>query len=100
MMDGSLPEFNNPKIAFSLNVSYYRRKRILDSIWSKDPEKKKKGKKVRDAFDSWLKMDKRLKMFAKGEDPDDISFDDLQNDESGANTRTGFPAYKRVIKND
>jgi len=45
MMDGSLPEFNNPKIAFSLNVSYYRRKRILDSIWSKDGEKKKKGKR-------------------------------------------------------
>lgn len=53
--------------------------------------KRKEGKKIREGFEGWLKMDKREKMAARGEDPEDISFDDIPNDDNGVNTRTGFP---------
>ena len=45
-------------------------------------------------------MDKREKMFAAGENPDDISFDEIPQDDTGVNTRTGFPVHKCVIKKD
>ena len=40
---------------------------------------KQKGVKIRMGFEEWLKNDKREKMFARGENPDDINLDDINN---------------------
>ena len=99
MMDGKFPAFTNQKLAFSLNVSQYRRQRILDSIMGETVPKRKLGKKIREGFEGWLEMDKAEKML-EGGDPEDVSFDDIAGADDGANTRTGFPKHKNIIKTD
>jgi len=46
MSTGQLGNEMDPNIPFRLNVSQYRRKRILDAIMSTNKEKKEKGQKI------------------------------------------------------
>ncbi|KAL4502192.1 hypothetical protein ABPG72_000427 [Tetrahymena utriculariae] len=85
-------------VPFRLNVSMYRRRKILDAIMSSNKEKKDKGQKILQSFKKQLIFYKRQEKIEKGEDPNDISIDQIPNNESGVNTRNGFPKMPRIIQ--
>jgi len=60
----------------------------------------RKGIKIRQGFEEWLKNDKREKMFARGENPDDVNLDDIAGGDEGVNTRNGFAPYKRIMNHN
>ena len=99
-MDGKLYEEMDQNLSFRLNVSQFRRQKILDSIMSKDDGTKKMGIKIRQGFEEWLRNDKREKMFARGENPDDYNLDDITGGDEGVNTRNGFAPYKRIMNHN
>ena len=59
-MNGKYKKDMDQNIAFRLNVSQFRRKKILDSIMleKNDAEsmlKRKEGNAIRDSFENWMK---------------------------------------------
>ena len=56
----------------------------------------KKAVQIRKGFEQWKIQQKREELLAKGENPDEHSFDEGQGDE-GVNIRNGFPTYKPVM---
>jgi len=75
MINGKLMDSMDPNLPFLLNVSQFRRKKILDAIISDDKQKKEDGQKILQAFKKQLLMKKQQDKIAKGENPNDISLD-------------------------
>ena len=69
MSTGQLGDEMDPNVPFRLNVSQYRRKRILEAIMSAQKEKKDKGQKILQAFKKQLILLKQEDKSIKGEDP-------------------------------
>jgi len=83
---------------FTLNFSQYRRKRILDAIMQGGGEQRDKGQKILNNFKKQLYIKKRQKKIEEGEDPNDISLDNLGNGDNGINGRTGFPKLSTLLQ--
>lgn len=93
MSTGQLSDDMDKDIPFRLNVSTYRRRKILDAIMSKDSDKGNKGMKILNAFKKQIRIIKEQEKLQKGEDPYD------QNDKSiVGNANKGFPKMTRIIK--
>ena len=84
---------------FTLNFSQYRRKRILDAIMLNDGETREKGKKIMNNFKKQLINKKRQKKIDEGEDPNDISLENIGTGDNGINGRTGFPKLQVLLQN-
>eukprot|EP01017_Pseudomicrothorax_dubius_P019234 TRINITY_DN2115_c0_g1_i12.p1 TRINITY_DN2115_c0_g1~~TRINITY_DN2115_c0_g1_i12.p1 ORF type:complete len:277 (+),score=93.29 TRINITY_DN2115_c0_g1_i12:50-880(+) len=90
MIDGEqLMDRMDKNIPFKLNVSQFRRKRIMDAIMSSSKEDKDSGMKILQAFKKQLYTTKQKEKIQRGENPNDISLEEPPNRED-ANTRTGF----------
>ena len=98
MLNGNLMEDMDPNVPFRLNVSQFRRKRILDAIWALNAEKKENGSKILQAFKKQRYNQKQKDKLLKGEDPNEISLDQIPNKDDGANTRNGFPKLPKIMQ--
>jgi len=83
MINGKLMANMDPTLPFLLNVSQFRRKKILDAIMSKEKFKKEDGQKILQAFKKQLVHKKQLEKAAKGENPNELSIDQPPNNETG-----------------
>jgi len=86
---GKYDKIMDKDLAFNLNVSQYRRKKILESMMG-TKEQKKKGVKIRKGFENWIKQNQREKMIAGGVDPDEIEIDEFPEEEMTTGNRSGF----------
>jgi len=75
MINGKLMDSMDPNLPFLLNVSQFRRKKILDAIMSEDKTKREDGQKILQAFKKQLLFKKQQDKIAKGENPNEISLD-------------------------
>jgi len=75
MINGKLMDSMDPNLPFLLNVSQFRRKKILDAITSEDKGKREDGQKILQAFKKQLVHKKQQEKIARGENPNDISLD-------------------------
>jgi len=99
MYTGKLMDNMDPNLPFKLNVSQYRRRKLLDAIMlpEREKDKKEQGIKILQSFKKQVVNNKQRDKIAKGENPNDISIDQVPNHENGVNTRTGFPKYSRIM---
>lgn len=61
MSSGNLGDDMDKNLPFRLNVSQYRRRKILDCIMTQDKEKKEKGSKILQAFKKQISGNNILK---------------------------------------
>lgn len=67
---------------------------------SDEDSKKTEGQKILNSFKRQLTLQKQKLKVSRGENPLDNSLDDIPNDESGVNTRNGFPKMQRIMRKD
>lgn len=67
MINNELTENMENDLPFKLNVSQFRRKKILDAIMSQKQDKKEQGQKILNAYKQQLKLKKQERNQARGE---------------------------------
>lgn len=61
MSSGNLGEDMDKTLPFRLNVSQYRRRKILESIMAEDKNKKEKGNRILQAFKRQISLNPNLR---------------------------------------
>lgn len=69
MINGELMEEMEKNLPFKLNVSQFRRRKILDAIMQTDTKKKEMGSKIMQAYKKLLITNKQKQKEEKGENP-------------------------------
>lgn len=72
MINGDLMEEMEKNLPFKLNVSQFRRRKILDAIMNSDARKKDVGQKIMQAYKKLLITNKQKEKESKGENPNGI----------------------------
>ncbi|KRX08978.1 hypothetical protein PPERSA_08181 [Pseudocohnilembus persalinus] len=93
MSTGQLSDDMDKNIPFRLNVSTYRRRKILEAIMQKDTDKGNKGMKILNAFKKQINTIKQLE---RGNN--DENLDDLHDQSTIGNGNKGFPKMARIVK--
>jgi len=75
LLNDKLLDSMDPNLPFLLNVSQFRRKKLLDAIISEDKQKKEDGQKILQAFKKQLVHRKQQEKISKGENPNELSLD-------------------------